>query len=434
MAPLARLLSTLALTVVLAAACSGDNEPTLLESPTPPATASPPDALGDIPPTPTPAPPPANAIKVGVLLDVGNLDIEDRDPGNVMSPLDRQPGVAFTAAIGSINDAGGLLGRPVSIIATDTTSRLSVIDAAAEDMLADGVELLVVTCELDFAQPAIQRAEAVGVLVISPCASEAGWASGEAGPLAFSMVAEAETYGVAMADYAWGQGYRSVAILSDATAPEARAECGAFTDRWTELGGTPTYAEAFSLRGSETLDENLTISAAFETDVLILCAFPTIGLKLLAGLRTLGATLPIVASPSLDSGTWLPIDIASATDGAGDLGDFVMFTLASVWGDDPSPKMQSAIDGFFASQAITPSSGRFVVGADLADVWAQAVTRAGTTDGAAVAREIRAMRSIESASGVLSFAGSQAPNSRDLRVMRHSNGTFVFDQLVSARR
>lgn len=430
---LSRLAGAAIVCVLAVAACSGGAQ---TESPAEgaavPSAAASEEPVDTIPPTPTPEPPPENAIRVGVLMDVGNLSAEDFDAGNVMSPLDRQPAIAFEAAINSLNEAGGLLDRPVSIISVDTTSRLSVIDKAASEMIEDGVQLIVITCELDFATPAIERAEGAGVLVMSPCASERGWASGAAGPLAFSMVPSADAYGRAMADYAWEQGHREMGVVTDATAPEARVECDAFTDRWRELGGTFGFREGFSLRSAQLLDENPRVAEMRAMQAVTLCAFPTIGLELLVGLRKLGIDAPIYGSPSLDSGTWLPIDIAQDSSGAADIGDFRMFTLASVGGDDPSPRLDEAISGYVSLQATSPSSGRFVAGADLADLWIQAVTEAGTTEGSDVARTLRSFRDVETVSGRISFDGAQAPAARQLRVLRVSNGQFVFEGLVTA--
>lgn len=382
------------------------------------------------PPTPTPTPPPDNAIQVGVLLDVGNRDPAVLDAGNLMSPLDLPAAIAFEAAISAINDSGGVLGRPVSIEVVDTTSRLSVIDKAAAEMIDDGVDLLVVTCELDFARPAIDRAAPADVLVISPCASEPDWSTGEVGALAFSMVPSADVYGSLMADYAWEAGFRDVTILADATAPEARVECDGFETRWSELGGTVAFRQGFNLRSAQALAEDPDADRLVAVDAAVLCAFPTIGLELIIGARRLGLEAPILASPSLDSGTWLPIDVTDASGGAAAIGDFRMFTLASVWGDDPSPALVDAINGYIALQATTPSSGRFVVGADLADLWAAAVESASATDGMLVAEELRGFSNVETVSGTVSFDGQQAPSRRQLRVMRHDNGALVFERLV----
>ncbi len=419
-----RQLACLLSLALVAGGCSGSGDPALTE---PAPAPSPTVVSNELPPTPTPEPIPDDAIKVGVLLDTGGRSPDSQDPGNVMSALDRAPGVAFAAGIAAINEEGGLLGRPVSLIEVDTTSRLSVVDAASADMIDAGVDLIVVTCELDFAEPAIRRAEPAGVLVISPCASEPAWSTGEVGELAFSMVPPVSAYGAAMADHMWDRGYRTVAVISDRTAPEARAECDSFSERWAELGGTITYAEAFSLAGADNFDDNTEVRGAADADAIAFCAFATIGKKLLAGIRQVGIDIPVVAGPSFDTGTWLPLDFPG-------LGDFSLLTLSAVRGDDPSPRQPEAVQGFTELDNAMPQSGRFVVGADLADLWAQAVRASGSVEGAAVARALREMRDVQTVSGRVSFGGAQAPLSRELRVLTHRNGELVFDSVVAARQ
>jgi len=420
-------LAPLALFTLIVVACSGGGEgdaAPVTETPEVVAVVT-----NELPPTPTPVPIPENAILVGMLLDTGGQSDGELDPGNVMSTLDRSPAVAFEAQIEAINARGGLLGRPISLIKVDTTSRLSVIDAAAEDMIDAGVDMIVVTCEFDFAAPAIRRAEAAGVIVISPCASETGWTTGAAGDLAFSMVPPVATYGKAMADYMWAQDYRSVAVISDQSAPEARIECSSFTARWAELGGTFVYSEAFTLAAADDFEDNVQVRRARDADAIAFCAFSIIGEKLLgadgSGIRTIGINAPIVAGPSFDTGTWLPLDFPG-------LGVFRQLALSSVHGDDPSPLHADAMEGFARLDSANPASGRFVVGADLADLWAQAVEAAGTTDGVAVAAEIRKMRDVETISGRMTFGGSQAPQSRELRVLRHSNGRLIYESTIEA--
>ena len=424
-----RFLAFALVAALLASACSGGGGEEA-EDATPTTV---PTATNELPPTPTPVPIPDNAIRVGVLLDTGSQDEGGVDAGNVMSVLDRAPGVAFEAQIQAINDAGGLLGRPIAVIKVDTTSRRSVIDRAARNMIDAGVDLIVVTCEFDFAEPAIVRAEEAGVLVMSPCAAETGWTTGAAGDLAFSMVPPVQTYGVAMADYMWDQGYRNVAVMSDQSAPEARAECAAFAQRWRELGGTFQYSESFTLRAADDLDDNLQVRRARDADAIAFCAFSIIGQMLLggdsdvAGIRAMNIDVPIVAGPSFDTGTWLPLDFPG-------LGVFRLLALSSVHGDDPVPAITPAIDGFTAIDTARPQSGRFVLGADLADLWAQAVVAVGTTDGTTVAAELRAMRDVDTISGQITFGGFQAPQSRQLRVLRHSNGRLVFEDFLEVRQ
>jgi hypothetical protein len=121
---------------------------------------------------------------------------------------------------------------------------------------------------------------------------------------------------------------------------------------------------------------------------------------------------------------WIPEDVEAP------LRDFTMLTLASTAGDDPVDAVLAAAAEFLVADGVPPSNGRFVLGADLAEAYGLAVTRAGTTDGGAVADALRAMVDELLVSGEVSFAGRQAPSSWPLRIMRHEAGVFVNDGLV----
>ena len=44
------------------------------------------------------------------------------------------------------------------------------------------------------------------------------------------------------------------------------------------------------------------------------------------------------------------------------------------------------------------------------------------------------MRDVETVSGLITFGGFQAPQSRQLRVLRHSNGRLVFEDFLEVRQ
>ena len=144
-----------------------------------------------------------DTIVVGVIIDEENL----------MSPHDRQPGVAFVGEIERLNEAGGLLGKKITIIRVNSESRLSVIDNATKKLIEAGAQLLVLTCELDYAVPAVTRAKEAEVLVISPCATETQWGTGAVDKLAFSMTTQSQKYGVELANLLWDEGKRTIGVL-----------------------------------------------------------------------------------------------------------------------------------------------------------------------------------------------------------------------------
>ena len=354
-----------------------------------------------------------DVIRVGVIVD----------EENIMSSYDRQPGVAFVGMIEEYNRQGGLLGKRIEVLRENGESRLSVIDGAAEKLIKSGVQLLVVTCELDFAAPVVRQAKEAEVLLISPCASEEDWGLGEVDTLAFSMVTRPKAYGAQLADHLWGEGDRTAAIFWDDTVPETIQECIAFRDRWRNLGGTSTVESAVNMVTAPSVIGPADRLGSLDVDVIAVCATNRVGVLTLQLIRGAGWLTPIVAGPSLDSASFFTSDIPS-------LGDFRMVSFAGTRGDDPYVGANQAAVYFQNIDGIPPASGRFILGADLAELWFQAVNFAGTTDSRVVAETIKSFESFNVPSGLIKFEGTQAVTKRTLRILRNVGGYMVFESLI----
>ncbi len=354
-----------------------------------------------------------DVIRVGVIID----------EENIMSPYDRQPGVAFIGMMEEFNRQGGLLGKKIEVLRENSESRLSVIDSAAERLIRSGVQLLVVTCELDFAAPAVKQAKEAEVLLISPCASEEDWGLGEVDTLAFSMVTRPKVYGAQLADHLWGEGDRTTAIFWDDTVPETIQECIAFRDRWRTLGGRSTVESAVNMVTAPSVIGPADRLGSLDVDVVVVCATNRVGVLTLQLIRGAGWLTPIVAGPSLDSASFFTSDIPN-------LGDFRMVSFASTRGDDPYVGVNQAAVHFQSIDGIPPASGRFILGADLAELWFQAVNLAGATDSRIVAETIKSFESFSVPSGLIKFEGTQAVTVRTLRMLRNVSGYMVFESLV----
>ena len=354
-----------------------------------------------------------DVIRVGVIID----------EENIMSAYDRQPGVAFIGMIEEINRQGGLLGQRVEVLRENSESRLSVIDRAAEKLIEAGAQLLVVTCELDYAAPVVKRAKEAEVLLISPCASEENWGLGDVDTLAFSMVTRPKVYGAQLADFLWDQGNRTTAIFWDDTVPETIQECLAFRDRWGSLGGVSTVESAINMVTAPSVIGPADRYKSLDVDVVAVCATNRVGILTMQLIRGAGWLTPIVAGPSLDSASFFPSDVPG-------LGDFRMVSFAADNGDDPYLAVNQAANYFETVDGIPPASGRFVLGADLAELWIQAVNAAGTADSRVVAEAIKSFESVEVPSGTISFEGTQAVTKRTLRMLRHTGGYMIFDSLI----
>ena len=353
-----------------------------------------------------------DTIVVGVIIDEENL----------MAPHDRQPGVAFVGEIERVNENGGLLGKQITIIRVNSESRLSVIDNAAKKLIEAGAQLLVLTCELDYAGPALTRAKEAEVLVISPCATETQWGTGAVDKLAFSLTTQSQKYGVELANLLWDEGKRTVGVLWDNSAPEPIQECSAFKNRWRQLGGRTTIDSAINMVTATDIINAGDRARTLDADSIALCAFNRVGTLALQRIRGAGWLTPVIAGVTMDSAAFRPLDVSG-------IGDFRLLSFASTSNDDPFPEVRNAAVNFVSIDGVPPASGRFVLGADLAKLWVYAVTEAGTSNSLAVADQIKSIDTFDAVSGPISFGGTQAVLRRVLRVLEQIEGDMVYQKV-----
>ena len=353
-----------------------------------------------------------DTIVVGVIIDEENL----------MAPHDRQPGVAFVGEIERVNENGGLLGKQITIIRVNSESRLSVIDNAAKKLIEAGAQLLVLTCELDYAGPALTRAKEAEVLVISPCATETQWGTGAVDKLAYSRTTQSQKYGVELANLLWDEGKRTVGVLCSKSAPEPIQECSAFKNRWRQLGARTTIDSAINMVTATDIINAGDRARTLDADSIALCAFNRVGTLALQRIRGAGWLTPVIAGVTMDSAAFRPLDVSG-------IGDFRLLSFASTSNDDPFPEVRNAAVNFVSIDGVPPASGRFVLGADLAKLWVYAVTEAGTSNSLAVADQIKSIDTFDAVSGPISFGGTQAVLRRVLRVLEQIDGEMVYQKV-----
>ena len=140
------------------------------------------------------------------------------DLTNQMAPFD---GPAITAAqiqVDKINEAGGIDGRQVELEVIDHQLDPERTKSAAIELIDGGADVLLVTCDVDYATPAVQEAITRGVLAVAPCIGTDQMGPerfGDAGKLAFSIGNVAQDEGAAMAEYAIEQGWMTAATVTD---------------------------------------------------------------------------------------------------------------------------------------------------------------------------------------------------------------------------
>jgi branched-chain amino acid transport system substrate-binding protein len=346
------------------------------------------------------------------------------DLTNQMAPFD---GPAITAAqiqVDKINEAGGIDGRQVELEVIDHQLDPERTKSAAIELIDGGADVLLVTCDVDYATPAVQEAITRGVLAVSPCIGTDQMGPerfGDAGKLAFSIGNVAQDEGAAMAEYAIEKGWMTAATVTDNVIVYFQDVVKAFTARYTELGGEVTTEESWT-NGDGTIQNVVSALDKANVDVIATStAFDDMP-ALVGGLRTLGNDTPIICGWSCDGNYWLP----EGTD------NFYLVTYASVFGDDPNDEVKELIAAM-TEQDAAPGTGGFITGAAAIDAIAAAIEETGGTEGEALAEAFEGFDGLETISGAISFSPEfHSVFGREYRVMEVQNSQPAFVELRAA--
>lgn len=347
-----RLLILTAVLALVAAACGGDTSETTTTVASETTTSL--DAE---------SPPEGDPIIIGAAID------QTQD----MAPFNNPANLASQIMVDRINADGGVLGRPLELITLDATVDADLNKSTAIDLIEQGAEILVVTCDFDFAAPAIQEALAADILAVAPCIGTDRMGPlglGEPGRTAFSFGNQAQDEGAVMAEFALDQGWENAVVVKDNLIVYFQDVVDAFDTRYTENGGNVVATEEF-VGFDGTISNVVTAVAAMEKDVIaISTAFADLP-AFVFGLRSLGDDTPIICSWSCDGTFWYQ-------EGES-LNNFYYNTFVSVFGDDPDPDVNEFI-AEMTERGGAPATGGFLGGAQMIQALAEGIEATGGTN------------------------------------------------------
>ena len=108
-----------------------------------------------------------------------------------MNQYDGPPYQGSLMAIDEFNAEGGILGKQIRAVVSDTKTDTVQGAKAGADVVAQGAQFMVVSCDYDMGAPAATVANSNNMISISSCASDAKMGVQGIGPYAFTL----NTYG-----------------------------------------------------------------------------------------------------------------------------------------------------------------------------------------------------------------------------------------------
>ena len=213
-----------------------------------------------------------------------------------------------------MNARGGVGGRPLQIKTCNTQgNKPAMAKACALKLLGGGANVIFTTCDVDFAAPVVQETINRGVLAVAPCIGTDQMGPKRFGPkgkLAFSFGNVAQDEGSAMAQYAWGKGWRTASLATDSVIVYFKNVVQAFKARWKQLGGKIVDEETYQdpTFGGNNVQNAVSRLNDKPADVIVTSTAGAYGAlaPFITGLRTLGNNTPILNSWAGDGNYWLP--------------------------------------------------------------------------------------------------------------------------------
>jgi branched-chain amino acid transport system substrate-binding protein len=351
------------------------------------------------------------------------------DQTALMSAFDGPALAAAQLEVKKINAQGGVNGQKLEFKVQNTQLKPDRTKAAASDLISKGANVLWVTCDVDFATPAIQQGLQAKLLTVSPCIGTDQMGPqrfGSAGDLAFTFGNVAQDEGSAVAQMAINKGWKTAAVVTDKQIVYSVNVCKAFTKQFTQLGGKVVDQESWT-QGDHTIGNVVSRVNNHKADTIALCTTTSPDLpSFVSGIRGVGNKTPIIGAWELDGAYWLPKN-PSVSD------NIWLTTYASVYGDDPSPEVRNLISQLKA-EGKAPVTGGFVTGAAAVDGIVAALKKTGgSTAGNKLADAMVKFQNLPTISGNVSFTPQlHSVYGREYRIIHIERGKPKFDSLLKA--
>lgn len=333
-----------------------------------------------------------------------------------VAPYDQPPLAFAELAVEDVNAAGGVMGRPLQIVTADTKSDPSQGPTAASEVLDQGAIAVMVTSDFDFGSPAALTAQSKSVIAISPGAASPKFGVQGIGPLAYTMATGTPDEGYTIAE--WGskdKGWKSAYALLDDGSEYERTTMAYFKERWASLGGTLSGEDRFKNADTSIASQITKMKAAPKFDFIVISTHTPGGASAIRQIRAAGITAPIVCPSSMDGAYWL--------EAVPNLSDFYTLAYGSVYGDDPDAEFNDLLARYEKKTGQKVANGIAYTGYSVIQALAKAITTAGSTDGAALAKEFDTFKDEPFLVGPTTYTPELHINvMRPWRIMQIQNG------------
>ncbi|HEX7279565.1 MAG TPA: ABC transporter substrate-binding protein, partial [Solirubrobacterales bacterium] len=202
------------------------------------------------------------------------------------------------------NARGGIDGSKIRIVSVDNHSEPQRQPVAVQEVIEDGADVLLFSCEVPIAAAGAPVAEEHNELNFTLCASEPGYGPPYTGRLSFSANRSLISEAAARATFLWQRGIRRPFELRDTSILLGEIDQFGFQKTWEHLGGKLAGQADFK-------NEDLSIASQIAeikrsgADAINISSYPPGGASAIKQIRAAGIDLPITTPSAFDGTFWL---------------------------------------------------------------------------------------------------------------------------------
>jgi branched-chain amino acid transport system substrate-binding protein len=302
-----------------------------------------------------------------------------------LEPYDRQGAQMLQMRLEEINKEGGVLGgRKFKVQWLDTESDRPRAGTNARQLIDEGADVIIATCDFDFAFPALQAAMESEVLGMALCASAPIVANPETvGETGGSMGQGADAEGVAMANFLAEEhpDMKSAYIFTDTFLQYNKETASYFKAQWKELGNEICGEDDFVGDESLNLAPHITRlrGVVDQCDVVYVGSIVPAGAQLVRAAREAGIDTTFATNVAVN-GTTVG-EVAGRVSGLYSMSHSCLPSYC----DGARDEIVDIADKFEKRWGSAPVESYSIVPYDLGTAIAQAIDKAGSTDGKEVA-------------------------------------------------
>jgi branched-chain amino acid transport system substrate-binding protein len=211
---------------------------------------------------------------------------------------------AIEQLVDETNARGGIDGHKLAIVQADNRSDPQQAPLAAQKVIEDGADVLLLSCEALTAAAAAPVAEEHDKLNFSMCAGEPGYGPPYTGHLSFSGNPNFLSEVSAGASFLHRRGIERPFLMCDTAIVMGKAQCSAFRQTWEKLGGSIAGSADFA-NGDESIASQVSELERSDADAVVMASYPPGGAAAIKQIQAAGIDVPILGGSSFDGTFWV---------------------------------------------------------------------------------------------------------------------------------